>query len=208
MDPSYQTIMNPSEFVWMGLGYGLHLLALAVQLSLAAYLSARAVGSVLRRPDSAGNHPTRPGPHIGAAVLPFLIAVALVLPLAAGISSLMSVGACLAGIILLVRQHRLEPSPATVPLARQAAALFVAATALFMLWEREDNLVLGYELFSQVIAWRNHEMDWQRTNDPRSPKVGDVAPDFSLQGPGGTKMVKLSDFRGHRPVALIFGSYT
>jgi hypothetical protein len=41
------------------------------------------------------------------------------------------------------------------------------------------------------------------------PKVGDDAPDFELPmlGMKDTK-VKLSSFRGDRPVALIFGSYT
>ncbi len=47
--------------------------------------------------------------------------------------------------------------------------------------------------------------------DLRTPKVrvGDVAPDFDLPrlgGGGGT--VRLSSFRGARPVALVFGSYT
>lgn len=41
------------------------------------------------------------------------------------------------------------------------------------------------------------------------PKVGDDAPDFDLPMLGMKgKTVKLSSFRGDRPVALIFGSYT
>lgn len=38
--------------------------------------------------------------------------------------------------------------------------------------------------------------------------VGSIAPDFSLPRRDGTGVVKLSSFRGKRPVALIFGSYT
>jgi len=41
-----------------------------------------------------------------------------------------------------------------------------------------------------------------------APKVGDLAPDFELQDPSGETAVRLSDFRGTRPVALVFGSYT
>jgi len=37
---------------------------------------------------------------------------------------------------------------------------------------------------------------------------GEVAPDFELEPPGGGEAVTLSSFRGARPVALIFGSYT
>jgi hypothetical protein len=38
--------------------------------------------------------------------------------------------------------------------------------------------------------------------------VGDEAPDFTLKTLDGTSEVTLSDFRGKRPVALVFGSYT
>jgi len=39
-------------------------------------------------------------------------------------------------------------------------------------------------------------------------KVGDVAPDFTLKSPDGKRTVTLSDYRGEKPVALVFGSYT
>ena len=39
-------------------------------------------------------------------------------------------------------------------------------------------------------------------------RVGEPAPDFSLPLQNGTGIVRLSDFRGKRPVVLIFGSYT
>ena len=37
---------------------------------------------------------------------------------------------------------------------------------------------------------------------------GAIAPDFSLPTPDRTSRVTLSSFRGHRPVVLVFGSYT
>jgi len=39
-------------------------------------------------------------------------------------------------------------------------------------------------------------------------KVGDEAPDFTLQTYERNDRVTLSSFRGGRPVVLIFGSYT
>jgi hypothetical protein len=39
-------------------------------------------------------------------------------------------------------------------------------------------------------------------------RPGDLAPDFTLEPPGGGAPVSLSAFRGVRPVALVFGSYT
>jgi hypothetical protein len=39
-------------------------------------------------------------------------------------------------------------------------------------------------------------------------QVGDVAPDFTLPRENHEGTVTLSEHRGHRPVVLIFGSYT
>ena len=39
-------------------------------------------------------------------------------------------------------------------------------------------------------------------------KPGDFAPDFELRRVRSKKKVRLSAFRGKKPVALIFGSYT
>ena len=41
-----------------------------------------------------------------------------------------------------------------------------------------------------------------------APTVGQDAPDFNLSRLGSTEQVQLSAFRGRKPVALIFGSYT
>ena len=39
-------------------------------------------------------------------------------------------------------------------------------------------------------------------------KAGDTAPDFTLKSADGKKTMRLSEYRGKRPVALVFGSYT
>ena len=44
--------------------------------------------------------------------------------------------------------------------------------------------------------------------DEMGPHVGDVPPDFDLKFVGSEERVKLSSFKGQKPVALIFGSYT
>jgi len=49
----------------------------------------------------------------------------------------------------------------------------------------------------------------QRRREEAAPNVGDPAPDFELPTLGDReRKVRLSDFRGKRPVALLFGSYT
>ncbi len=44
--------------------------------------------------------------------------------------------------------------------------------------------------------------------DEMGPQVGDVPPDFNLKRMGSEERVRLSSFKGQKPVALIFGSYT
>ena len=48
----------------------------------------------------------------------------------------------------------------------------------------------------------------QAGRHPETLRAGDLAPDFSLRSPDGERTFKLSDFRGQKPVVLIFGSYT
>ncbi len=40
------------------------------------------------------------------------------------------------------------------------------------------------------------------------PLVGEESPDFALETRSGDGAIRLSDFRGDRPVVLIFGSWT
>ena len=60
----------------------------------------------------------------------------------------------------------------------------------------------------RTIRDRDAALAWQEHHEPRAPKVGDEAPDFDLADAGGEHAVRLSSFRGERPVALVFGSFT
>jgi peroxiredoxin len=59
-----------------------------------------------------------------------------------------------------------------------------------------------------TLAQRMEYRAWQKRYDPFAPKEGDVAPDFELRDSSGENLVRLSDFRGKKPVALVFGSFT
>lgn len=43
---------------------------------------------------------------------------------------------------------------------------------------------------------------------PDEVHEGEMAPDFTLKSLDGHRQVTLSDFRGNKAVALVFGSYT
>ena len=59
-----------------------------------------------------------------------------------------------------------------------------------------------------IARYRFDATKVQRRLDAQAPKAGDLAPDFTLFDIAGQESVTLSDFRGRRPVALIFGSFT
>jgi len=59
-----------------------------------------------------------------------------------------------------------------------------------------------------TITNRQEASIWQKKHDASSPKVGDLAPDFELFDIQGEHPIQLSDFKGEKPVALIFGSFT
>ncbi len=63
-------------------------------------------------------------------------------------------------------------------------------------------------IFSKSIKYLKIERAWQKKYDTLAPKNGDLAFDFELFNIEGKKRVRLSDFRGEKPVALIFGSFT
>jgi len=58
------------------------------------------------------------------------------------------------------------------------------------------------------LRYRKQSRIWQDRFGPLAPKVGDVAPDFKVKDLSGEHSASLSDFRGQRPAALIFGSFT
>ena len=51
-------------------------------------------------------------------------------------------------------------------------------------------------------------LDGVAQRDQSGPNEGEMPPDFELKRLGSDETVRISDFRGKRPVAMIFGSYT
>ena len=202
MQPDYQNVVDVSTMLPTMFAMVVHVVFAALEVSLAAYLMISGVGGLAT---GAGGSPP------GLGLLRTILGVLLLLPLLLGVPWFISLAACLgtAGALIL-----LERAPATTsPRARQRWTWRLALTgtslvALFIVWEQADAARLAYEVVQNMREWRDHEVDWQQASDARAPKVGDLAPDFELQNADGTTAVQLSAFRGKRPVALVFGSYT
>jgi peroxiredoxin len=67
--------------------------------------------------------------------------------------------------------------------------------------------VVEVTMLKSIRSMKAHRA-WQQKYEKHAPKVGDLAPDFELYDTRNEGSVRLSDFRGEKPVALIFGSYT
>jgi hypothetical protein len=68
--------------------------------------------------------------------------------------------------------------------------------------------ILGIDIMADSAQIRKEFREWQKRYDATAPKAGDFAPDFELRDANGEDPVRLTDFRGVKPVALIFGSFT
>ncbi len=60
----------------------------------------------------------------------------------------------------------------------------------------------------KILHYRKQITSWQHKHEPNVPNVAELATDFTLRDTTGEHPVTLSDFRGKKPVALVFGSYT
>jgi Ca2+-binding EF-hand superfamily protein len=58
----------------------------------------------------------------------------------------------------------------------------------------------------QARREQGHELGYDSKKP--APEPGEVAPDFELRTPDGSKTIRLSSFRDNKPVVLIFGSFT
>jgi hypothetical protein len=71
-----------------------------------------------------------------------------------------------------------------------------------------DPIVVADEFAGQTVKDQEMGQKLIQARGSKVPKVGQIAPDFELRTADGKKRVRLSSFRGKKPVVLIFGSHT
>jgi len=137
--------------------------------------------------------------------------IAFILPLL-GVTYWIAVIACPVAIywIFYIKTGLVSPlQQQTGSFMRKGLTLSAMLIFGFTIWEGRDLVLAGYDVNYKAIYWRNQEVTiWQQENNPNVPKIGEMAPDFELSDNTGNKTVRLSDFRGKRPVVLLFGSFT
>lgn len=212
METDYATVVDPGSLMSTGIPMLIHLFFVALEIAVALHFLVHGV-MLLRAGD-----PTPSWGRLGMLTptgtwsahrlggTHVVLGVAILLPLGFGAPTALSAVALVAGVVVL---WRLGGSASAA--GRTARRAVIAASGLvfgFLLFEGEDPARQMRELVTKAVRSRDHELGWQLAHDVDSPKVGDLAPDFELQDPAGEKAVRLSSFRGKRPVALVFGSYT
>jgi hypothetical protein len=137
--------------------------------------------------------------------------IALILPVL-GLSHWITVAACPIAIYWIIA---LKSSTEIVARKKGAGwvrnGLMISAVIVFgfTIWEGKDLVRTAAVITYKAAYWEMKEVfGWQKTNNPNVPKVGELAQDFELTDVHGVKTVRLSDFRGKKPVVLLFGSFT
>ena len=212
METSYATVVDPASMVTAGLPLLIHTFFVALEVAVALHFIVH--GGVMMR----GGDPTPRWGRLGMLVpterwsasrlggAQVALGVLIVLPLVTGAPTALSALALAAGIVVL---WRLGARADEIGRGMRRVVMAAAVMALgFLVFEGEDPARQIREVATKAWYWRDHELGWQLAHDVDSPKVGDLAPDFELQDPSGANSVRLSTFRGKRPVALVFGSYT
>ena len=212
MQPEYETVVDAGSMMVVGIPLLVHGMVVASQFFVAGFWLVHGVIRMLRPDfhsptlDKLGAlSPPAPRPRVFGAI-EVGMGIAVLLPVVAGWPVAVSAVGCFAAIGMMMGLR--DGVPERGARVRRAVAVAAALTLAFMAWEGDDPATQTMRIATKSMEWRVHEVGWQRVNDQRSPKVGDLAPDFELYDPEGVHSVQLATFRGKRPVALVFGSYT
>jgi len=213
--------MDPMVVKYLGLAtitYGTQAFLAIAQILLCVYLLASGMVQLSSK-ESLGKWAGRFGLVVNPEIrqkrwlswLMIATGIAFILPLF-GLSYWIAVVACAIAIycILTITSGVVDPKERrTGTIVRKGLTLSAILVFGFTIWEGRDLVSVGFDVNYKAIYWRHLEVTvWQQENNPNVPKVGEMAPDFELSDYTGTKTVRLSDFRGKKPVVLLFGSFT
>lgn len=213
--------MDPMVIKYLGLAavtYGTHAFLALAQILLCLYLitnglvllsSKTELGRWIRRLGLVANKDLAQSKSFSLLML--ATGIAFILPLI-GASYWIAVVACPFAIYLIFKISNTIKDVTEKKAGKLVRAGLVMSALLicgFTIWEERDLVYAGYIVNYKSIYWRHKEVSvWQQENNPNAPKVGEMAPDFELSDYIGTGTMRLSDYRGDKPVVLLFGSFT
>jgi hypothetical protein len=204
--------------VWALFAYGLQALFAIAQILLSIYLIAGGVLQLSSK-EGLGKWSGRLGLviHLQSQKAPWLgwmmivVGGGLILPFLTGATYWVSaVASSMAFVLLLYLARPLAVQGIRTGRFARSSLVFCAGLIFCLtLWEGGDLIGMAKTVVTKAKYWRDKEVaGWQTEHNPNVPKIGDMAPDFQLSDQTGEKTVRLSDFRGKKPVVLVFGSFT
>lgn len=212
MESEYETVVEAWSLLTSGVPLLIHVFFAALQIASASFLGIQGLLLLLAGPGELGAGAGRlgfvsvpPERRHAAGLVALSVGLGLLAPLATEAPVSITLLALASGGGVAFFLSRL---PGQGGRRRFAVAVACGFVAVFALYEGRDPTRQLLDVATKALDWRQHELAWQLDHDSRSPKVGDLAPDFELSDTTGANPVRLATFRGERPVALVFGSYT
>jgi hypothetical protein len=190
------------------LGMQALVIALLLASGMANLVFANSASKCLRRAQLL-RHLTRQGAR-GFGIGQLCLGGMLLLPVLIGAPFWLTLLA-LAGVMALFLVYKGHVGTQQAPPGPPVTGVLLVFPALLLcvtLYERADMLEASRRIFGGALAQRVEALRWQAEHDLASPSIGDMAVDFELSDPSGTRSVRLFDQIGEKPVALIFGSHT
>ena len=201
-----------------GIVYGLHGLLAAAQIALGLFLLAngrillsdkKKLGKWASRFGLMTNERLSHNPLNGWLMI--ATGAALMIPIL-GLPHWFAIAACPIAIYWIVALRKIDETAVADKNGSWARKGLIAGAVLvfgFTIWEGSDLVRSAVSITYKAAYYEMTEVQgWQKTNNPNVPQVGELAPDFELTDVHGEKTVRLSEFRGTRPVVLLFGSFT
>ncbi len=141
------------------------------------------------------------------AGIEILVSIGLILPVATGFLPVLTFLSVIGAIVLMLGATVVNIRYRKLPfLGLNILVLVIAVVINYGHIVVEDIPTVNF--IRKTVYYINQAAAWQKHHDSFAPKAGDLAPDFELKGANDENSVRLSSFKGERPVALIFGSYT
>jgi uncharacterized membrane protein YphA (DoxX/SURF4 family) len=217
MENGYQFVWDLSTISFVIASYLIHITFLILQVALALFLilsgimNLVAYGKEGKISKALGLSSPEPGDrNILFGTLKIVFGVLLLLPGLLGLHFSASLAALILALGYMIYQERAvsREETKTGNVTRKIAITGLVVILAFSLWEGADSIELAKRLLTKARKYQQIELAWQTRTDKKAPKEGEMAPDFELSTPDGSKTVRLSDFRGVKPVALVFGAHT
>lgn len=211
----YEYLWDETTMTFARTAYSWHRILIIMQIALVAYLVISGLMNIFGY--KLNNVITR---NLGfwmdlpedklrkAGIIKIFLAIGLLLPVLFGLSHIITLVFLVATIAFFIFQEKILTTYKFQGLIFRYAVMVVSAISFaYTTWAGADILAEGKDIITRMRTNWDLELEWQAKSDQNSPKVGQIAPDFTLKDTEGNS-ITLSSFRGKKPVAMVFGSYT